>query len=135
MNPLENYAAQLEIRNTFIESHREILTTWEKILANVSKAEMEVVEYCKKQKEDAQAGNTVFKFTQPYKKWIDFDAALLEVPEDKLDMLNSITTVKKEVDMKKFIDLCREGVFPDSARIVAYREEAMSPRVTKSDVE
>lgn len=123
------YIKAKEALNTFYSLNSKIFKTYEQLEERTKSLEEELKNLAKDQKEDIPAGAWRFQYIPRYKKWIDYNVALKEIGPAKKSVLDAITTFKAEVDMDAFIDLCRNEVLPDKARIKAYQEEEISPQV------
>lgn len=129
MTTVELYIKAKQALNLFHSEHSDIFSKYEKMEKQASDLEEQLKLEAKTGKADIEAGPWRFQFISRYKKWIDYGIALKEVGKDKKSLLDAITTFKAEVDMDAFIDLCRNGVLPEKARIKAYQEEEITPQV------
>lgn len=125
----ENLNMLMEDLNAFYAEHKNIISQWEAFQEEKKRIEEELKLKCKEDELSYDAGVAIFEFVPAYKKWIDYDEAARVLGKKLKPQLDEITTFKAEVDMKKFVELTREGVFPEIARIGAYREEALTPKV------
>lgn len=108
----------------------ELLAQWENLQEEKSRLEDEMKSKCRELGATQDIGIALFQFVPSYRKWIDYDKAYdaMKTKAQRLQ-LGEITKVEKIVDMKKFIDLTREGVFPESVRVSAYKEEQLTPKI------
>jgi hypothetical protein len=126
----ERYIKAKHELDLFYSKNIEILTAYEMMKMEITELEEALKTEAKLSRSDIEAGDSRFQFVQRWKKWIDYNTALSHMQTDEQkEILRDITAVKKEVDMEKFIELCRDGVLPDRARVEAYQEEEMASQV------
>jgi hypothetical protein len=118
-----NLAAFELVHSSIIEEHKRLIET-------VEAAKSNVIDAAKHLKEDLAVGDTTFRFSQPFKKYVDYATAAKVVGPKLRSKLDEITKVIQEVDYAAFEALCKSKVFPSKAWVEAYREEALSPRVS-----
>jgi len=109
------------------------IAAYKELLEEFEIAKEAVKNQVKENKESLELDGQVFQYQSAYKKWIDYDIASKLVGRQNQGKLDEITSFEANVDMKKFIEMCREGVFPENAHVGAYKEEEKSPRVVIVD--
>lgn len=134
MTTIERYIQAKQEMKDFCFHNREILELHDSLQLTINKLEDEIKEEAKACKYDIEAGDYRFQFIPRYRKWIDYGKALETVGEGLKPVLDGITRFKAEVDYEEFIKLCRSGVLPDEARVVAYREEETAPAVKINEI-
>jgi len=130
MTTIEIYLEAKKELKAFREANEEVLGVYEAMLQAIVELEEELRQKAKKTRIDIEAGDIKFQFIPRYKKWIDFEKAMncMETDEQRKKLMD-ITSQKIEVDIEKFLKLCRRGELPDKARIEAYQEEEIEPQV------
>lgn len=127
---LEQYSKATADLAAFELVHGTIIEEYKKLLEKVDAAKSNVIDAAKHLKEDLAIGDTTFRFSQPYKKFVDYDVAAKIIGPKLRSKLDEITKITHEVDYEAFESLCKSKVFPSKAWVEAYREEALSPRVS-----
>jgi hypothetical protein len=114
----------------FRANNGDIISQWEEMCEEQERLEEQMKMICKETGVSHDIGIANFQYVSSYRKWIDYDKAYnaMKNKEQRL-RLGEISKIEKVVDMKKFIELTREGVFPEEARVQAYREEELSPKI------
>lgn len=124
-NLLDAYA----LRDKLQKENKILIEKWESLKKLVEECEGDMKVACREERRNVQVGTTEFIVVPAYRKWIDYDAAVVAVGEKNRKKLDDITVITKDVDMRRFTDYCREGIFPEDARVKSYREESMTPRI------
>lgn len=127
---LECYSKAAADLAAFELVHAPLVQEYKQLQENLEAIKKNLIDAAKSLKEDLTVGDTTFRLSQPYRKWIDYDAALKLVGRKNHDKLEEITKFSAEIDMARFEAMCRAGVFPHKAWVEAYREEPLTPRVT-----
>lgn len=110
--------------------HSDVLAEYRKLQENVEAIKKNVIDAAKSMQQDFSIGDTIFRFSQPYRKYIDYDVALKIIGKKNQTKLDEITKFEAVVNFDQFEALVRAKTFPQKAWVEAYREEALTPRVT-----
>lgn len=126
---IEKYKTAVRELQTWIEEHGDVYEEYVHLKEQYERATEEMKAACRMVGGELQAGPTRFVVTPSYKKWLDYETLTAMLSPEQMWTVDTITTVTRDVDMKKFQRLCDAGLIPEEARLAAYREEEKSKSV------
>lgn len=129
----DKYKRAVAELQAWIEANEEVYEEYTALKEQYDRAVEDMKAACRMVGGEVQAGPTRFAVTTSYKKWLDRDTLISMLTPDQMLIVDGITTVTHEIDMKKFQRLCDAGVLPEEVRLAAYREEEKSKSVRMID--